>query len=192
MNRKPSEDLLARNGYINYEECGKCGGYCCKNSPCGFLPGDFIDVGTRNRDRGGIMARRIAQKLISREAILSQAPVVGGGKVLFARMRGIKDDPKAIFTKDDLTKIRTKESLGNRCIALGKDRCQAEPKPSVGAIARPGKTREECSMGVDTSILKNICGWTKEDLDWSTTKNQEAVRQAMELAKLSTSVKSQI
>lgn len=26
---------------VNYEMCKKCGGICCKSSPCQYLPSDF-------------------------------------------------------------------------------------------------------------------------------------------------------
>ena len=89
---------------INYEMCKKCGGRCCKSSPCQYLPIDFDSI------------EGIEDEIESNHAIIDIGEC-DGEEVFFLRIRNWKEDltsPHLLLPPDHIY-LANEETSGDDC-----------------------------------------------------------------------------
>lgn len=122
--------------YINYEMCKKCGGACCKQNGCIYLPRDFeslsFDYLKEKIDKGYIS--------ISGQPI----PFSGGAWtfLLYLRARNVNSEIVDLF------------SLGSPCSLLTDTGCSLDEteRPSLGLMVEPTKIGGPCDKKFDSDI----------------------------------------
>jgi len=95
-----------RNGTINYDMCKACGGRCCKNFPCEYLPSDFDSIAS------------IEDEIEKNNAIIDiRKQETSHEEVLYLRARTSNEDissPQLVLPNNNIY-VATKLSKRGRC-----------------------------------------------------------------------------
>lgn len=135
----------------NRDVCAKCGGRCCKNTPCGYLPLDFIglDPGDKYQKQAGVFKRKIDVGEAGVKVLFEHSPIGSefpDGIIPFFAMGAVGESGRLVdfYGADD------------RCRLLGESGCRLalDERPSMGAAIIPNErsiddAREGCGGGIE-------------------------------------------
>lgn len=126
--------------YINYEMCKQCGGQCCKENGCIYLPKDFKDLSFEG------LKKEIDKGYIS----ISGQPFNGflgnaWSYLLCLRARNVNSKIVDLFTS------------GGPCMLLTDTGCKLNEskRPSLGLLVEPTKIGGPCDKKYDSEL----CLW---------------------------------
>ena len=122
---------IVENKYENLSLCAECGGNCCKNTGCGYLPQDFENMNfetLKNKVDGGNISITARFAPYSKNGI-----IISANPILFLKERNEGRGIIDIF------------SMGRPCASLTDKGCSHpfESRPSDGKNLIPGKNRCE-------------------------------------------------
>ena len=128
----------------NYEMCKACGGHCCKQVGCGYMPDDFksmkFDKIKTIISRGNIS--------ISGEPLIIPSIIPVWSYVLFLRARNVNAPIVDLIVSNGPCKLLTE----NGCSLNEEDR------PSLGLALKPTNIGGPCNMQED---IKPSLAWLK-------------------------------
>ena len=156
-----SEQLLQRRRQVtskNPEACGKCGGWCCKQNPCGYAPLDFFnddDELDEQKILNAILAGRACLKYNSDRLRVEYIMVV---------------PPPVNYDKFGINEIHEGHS---RCLFLGENGCTITENddefPFYGAtyVADHEGRHNYCQQpnyAIDMVLSETSTGWYRHML----------------------------